>query len=589
MRGNFDIWGKGIYYFSFFMISLGVILFHQRDVLYTYNWIILGCWSVTFAASVIYGLFHLPQSIKDTARRVLWEDRYILLAVTLFAGILRFTLLDRFPYNSLGDELRDAGLYALQIHNGQIKDFFGLGAYNGYGNFIPLVSYGFLRLMGNSILIYRLPAAIAGTAAIIMTYLVGRVYKDRVVGICAAVLLSVSVFHLHYSRVEFLIVLDSLLIGFILMSFKLAKRSYDGMFILGLVYGLSFHFYAGIRGAIGITATVLFVYLLREHRHHIKNVLIAGLVMAMGFFIGLGPTYNVMMPKSLQEFREGHTGVATPVYKVPSFVVLEPRAKVAYLVDLYRKSFLVYITEKTNDMHIDYHVPLLPMPLAAFFVLGTAVLIIGKRGGIFVALLFLFPLTNEVFVDHAGSDHRMLSIMPILAIVCALGITSAVAILRKEWRYALITVFLVTYSAYWVKFFYVARPSDTLYQFREGKDYPFQKILEAARTDPARTIYILNDPQDYTLPQYAEKRIFYLAHKQSEVLNQDTFVRMLTSARVGDSVSFYSLQQIEGLTDVVYELYPTECGPGSIWPRYDCPLDTLNRTYYYYKITPRPQ
>ncbi len=101
---------------------------------------------------------------------------------------------------------------------------------------------------GDSEWVLRMPSMLAGVIAIPVLYLLGRELMDRAVGLLAAALLSISVFHIYYSqeaRVYALFFLLSLLSTYYYLKLLRTETNRDwfyyGLFTLLLMYS---HYYS---------------------------------------------------------------------------------------------------------------------------------------------------------------------------------------------------------------------------------------------------------------------------------------------------------------------------------------------------------
>ncbi len=590
------------FYVIMLCASLSLISWHLRDRFQQYSWIIFTLWAITFILSLGFVYIHISERFKKKFWSFLKKDALILIGIALGAGLLRFAFISHYPYLALGDEIRDSGLNAYKIQWGLTKDMFGLGDYNGYGNFIPLMAYPFIYLFGNSVLMYRIPAAIVGVTSICLTYAIARIYWGRLVGIAAAAMLAVSVFHLHYSRVELLVILDSFLGTLIILSYIAGRKNIYGIFFLGLMYGFTMHFYAGIRGILLILVSFVicsyFFKLIKQmyrnsvdYVYQFKRTVLILFVFSAGFMIALGPSLNIMLQVASE-----NTGVAPAIYKQDAFLKLDTGAKITYLADLYVHSFLVYISVPTNDEHISYHRPLLPIPVSGMFVVGLLVLgyMLFKKqqsaSGLMLFLAFLFPITNEVSVNHYGADHRMMSIMPVLYIISAIGLVWIVRRVSFGYVKTALVVCITIFAFFALRLYFIERPSDILYQFRGGHDYKLQHILERAQQEDDYSVYILNDPQyDYIFPQYVEKMRFFLMGKYYTIINRDEFIASLDAYMQqsrGGSAYYLFEKDTELEKRYTYREYEVLCYRRGLLPDYECPIDFTGR-YTYYKIDRR--
>ena len=139
----------------------------------------------------------------------LTKTKLLLGGILILATLLRFVALDKVPVSLFGDEL-DVGYQAYSILKTG-KDY--------YGNFLPIhfhsladyrtplylyASVPTVAIFGISPLGVRLPAAIFGVAGIFFLYLlVKRVSRSESLALWAAFLLTVSPWHIQYSRAAF--------------------------------------------------------------------------------------------------------------------------------------------------------------------------------------------------------------------------------------------------------------------------------------------------------------------------------------------------------------------------------------------------
>jgi len=132
--------------------------------------------------------------------------KFAIVLILIFALILRVWLLDLVPVSLFGDEV-DIGYHAYSLlHTG--RDY--------SGNFLPLhlksladiktplYTYSIIptvAVFGISALGVRLPAAIFGVLGIYLFYLlINLIFKNKSLALLSAFLLTISPWHMHYSR-----------------------------------------------------------------------------------------------------------------------------------------------------------------------------------------------------------------------------------------------------------------------------------------------------------------------------------------------------------------------------------------------------
>jgi 4-amino-4-deoxy-L-arabinose transferase-like glycosyltransferase len=135
--------------------------------------------------------------VLDFCRR--HPDALILASVTLIAAVLRLWDLGNIPQGIHGDEAQ-VGMDARRVlEHGWIGPYTpaALGQPSGHA-YLTAPS---VALFGSTVFAARLPLALTGIAAIPLTFVLFRLLSTRTVAAIAALLLAVSLWHIHYSRV----------------------------------------------------------------------------------------------------------------------------------------------------------------------------------------------------------------------------------------------------------------------------------------------------------------------------------------------------------------------------------------------------
>jgi len=563
--------------------SILLIYYHKIGFDLRHNWILFYTWAFNFFLALGISLIQMKDqlySICSRLKSIFYEDRFLLFFVMILALITRFIFLTNFPFISMGDELRDAGLNALRIKQGFTKDFFDLGSYQGYGNFIPLISYFFSFIFKTSILIYRFPAAIIGILSIFFTYLLSRIWAGKYTAIIASLLLIASVRHLHYSRTEWEIIMDSLLSLLLLLSAYITLRDWKVFFLLGLLSGFSLHFYAGIRSFIIILSVYLLCFYLgksiyvlfkKKWQSFFLNIklFMAGLfLLALGVTIGIGPTIN-----KLDKFSQA--GIAKPIIYDQDFQSKSFFDKINFLYSNYEKAFSLYVFERVDDFRFRYTSPMIDSPFNWFFLLGLALIVLGFNKKIaFSYLLFtlimIFPFANQVFINQITMDHRIIGILPIINIVSAYGFVNFwnKIISQKHLKKVLMGVIVGIFLAFQLWIFFFQRPSDKIFAY---KDYVFYEISQFIKRDKKYdSYYIMYDYlYDFYLLHYLEGFEFFAYPKKVEVIDRSQFINYITLGV--KNAGFISPVYIPELDRQPTE-YPVYCSK-KIIPQYECPLN----------------
>lgn len=192
-----------------------------------------------------------------------WGWALLLLAVAV-AALFRFWRLGVWPPGLYRDEAYYA-LDALDVLRGKLAIFFP--ANNGREPiFIYLVALS-IALFGATAMAGRLVAATIGTLATIPTYLLGRAWFGRLVGLLAAFLWAITFWSVHLGRIGMRV---GLLPPALALAFWAGTRAYrDGRagswFVAGLLYGLTFYTYLAAR-VTPLLMALLVAYLLLTGR-----------------------------------------------------------------------------------------------------------------------------------------------------------------------------------------------------------------------------------------------------------------------------------------------------------------------------------
>ncbi|MBN2389813.1 MAG: glycosyltransferase family 39 protein [Anaerolineae bacterium] len=151
-------------------------------------------------------------------------ERYGLVALLLVAFLVRCVALGRIPVNLGGDEGTQL-LDGLHFIERPLDNPFATGWYS-----VPTMSflvYGVaMRFFGATVAGGRMLSALAGTVTVLITFLLARTLGGRRVGWVTALLLTVSHYHIHYSRLASNQIFDPLIGTLVLWLVWLAMHPY---------------------------------------------------------------------------------------------------------------------------------------------------------------------------------------------------------------------------------------------------------------------------------------------------------------------------------------------------------------------------
>ncbi len=204
--------------------------------------------------------------------------------ILLVAAALRLPALGRIPPGLYHDEAYYA-LDAVDVLRGHFQVYFP--ANNGREPLFIYLAAGMLGPLGRSPFALRLTSAFVGLLTVAATAAAGQALFSRRVGLLAAAVLAVTLWHVHLSRVAFRAVTLPLLLALTLwLGARAARTGRPRLWLAaGALYGLSFYTYTAARFTpVALAALVLYglaAFGPRAFRPHARGVGLAVLAAAV--------------------------------------------------------------------------------------------------------------------------------------------------------------------------------------------------------------------------------------------------------------------------------------------------------------------
>lgn len=391
------------------------------------------------------------------------KQKFLLVAILLLAAFLRLYRINEVPPGVNRDEAAIGYTAYSLIKTG--KDEYGRPfplSFQSFGDWkLPLYIYvtiPLVKMFGLTELAVRLPSALAGIATVGLTYflilelfwkLEIRNLKLQAIALLSALLLAVSPWHIHLSRVESesnLAVLFTIVA--LLFFFKGIKRP---VFFLGsaLFFALTYYTYHGNH----VTTTLFIVGLVVLFRSVIPKRKEA--FAAIGLFIIL---VSFILSQTLKQADKtklsgisifGNPAVIHEKIEIPRNRYPNPSAwyirlrynRVTFAIETIMKNYIssfspefLFIRGGTNRAHnIQNFGNLYPID-APFFYLGIILVFLGRKKQPMQLLLWWFlisPIAASITKD-APHTNRMFAIYPLPPILIALGIQKFLEVIPKK-------------------------------------------------------------------------------------------------------------------------------------------------------------
>ncbi len=344
--------------------------------------------------------------------------------ILLVAAALRLSALGDVPPGLYHDEAY-YGLDAVDVLRGHLSVYFPIN--NGREPLFIYLVAGLIGLLGRSPFALRLTSAFIGMLTVAATAAAGRALFSRRVGLLAAAVLAVTLWHVHLSRVGFRAVTLPLLIALTVWRGAVAVRTgrRRDWLTAGLLYGLSFYTYTAARftpvalGLFGLYALTAFGP--RRLRPYARGAGLAALAAAVA-----------LIPLALYTARHPEVVLGRPdqvsVFN-PAISGGDPWGTLGRHALRTLGMFFV-----RGDRIWRHNVPWRPVfdpLLGAAFLLGLVAIIRRARRDPAAGFALIWTATMAlptVLAEDAPHFLRVVGMLPVLALLPALGLDSLAGI-----------------------------------------------------------------------------------------------------------------------------------------------------------------
>ncbi len=401
-----------------------------------------------------------------------FPNKFLIILILILALFLRVWGLDKVPVSLFGDEV-DVGYHAyslLKTGKDYSGNFLPLRLRSLADSKNPLYSYSIIptvAMFGISPLGVRLPAALFGVLGIYLFYLlINLLFKNKSLALLCAFLLTISPWHIHYSRWGFE---GTEMLAFYLAGFYCFMKSFNNFRLLilaAILFGLTPAVYHSAEVFVPLTLIALTVIYRRQINKFSKKTL---LISTLIFILIVTPfVISTLFGGGIDRFKatsifnsptiSGELGadrVRDSKMYTPSFLASLFHNKITYygrkIITNYLQSFsteFLFISGDPEPTHTPSGSGEFYKFEAVFMALGLVFLFLktnDRKAKIFFVFWLMAAPLPSILTDHGGFHaSRLLFLLPPLTFLIALGIYYSYFLLGNFKRIFLICLSMVT-------------------------------------------------------------------------------------------------------------------------------------------------
>jgi hypothetical protein len=396
--------------------------------------------SIWLMGALCYLLAFAPEKIPNFE----WKEWFsshrkellILGAIFLLATILRFHNLGEYPRVIDGDEGR-IGMYVLATGSGRLSNPFAL--WENIGAFYLQAINVVVSIFGPAPYSLRLLPAIAGTLAVVSTYLLARQVAGKRVALIAAFLLAISHTHIHFSRTSAVSYIQGTWLIPLEMYFFLSgleKRSAWRAALAGVLLAIHMNIYLSAQIMLGVFAvyTLVAFILLKDS---IRPAWRQALAFWGGFLITNIPGASYMLRHPAEFLSRMNAEGTFNSGWLANEILFTGKSTAQILAERVIHAFLSLIYYPALDFYGSL-TPMLSLISGSLFLLGLAYALVKTRSPKFLLLNGYFwgaTVAIGIFAIPPSADsYRMLVALPPALIMAAIALEEALDKLGISWQ-----------------------------------------------------------------------------------------------------------------------------------------------------------
>lgn len=507
----------------------------------------------------------------------------IFLFVLVMAFALRTIGLSVHPYPWSGDEA-SIGSEARRILNGEVTNFFETGwSSQSNWSFVPTA---FTEIIfGHNILAVRMTSVVAGTLAVLFTYLAARELFNPAIALMAGAFLATLTYNVHFSRVGVNNVVDSLMSALIfwLIARGLNKDDPRYYYTAGAMAGLCIYTYSGTRLALILAVVTLLFLVIRQRGYlssHWKHL--------MAFFVGAAissapqAAYFARHP-DIFIGRLGQEGILFNGWLTQQ-AAQTGKSALEILFNQFARTIMVFIASPAPGNFFNSPYPYLTVFGSSLFLLGMGYMLaylFQPRHFIVLIWFWAVILFGGILTLNPPANTRLLMTSPPVAILMALGAYKIVEYLQKfrmlpERAVAPVFLAVVSIITYQNIDFYMFEYRNNMYFQDPNGEYAMEVGLMAKNMGNDFKIFVLGAPRVFSgFPTFA-----FIAPNNPRVdLGTESIPTL--ELRVDQKAGFFAIPENRLLLADISQKYPG--GESGIVYRRPRPNEIL---FEYYIIGP---
>ena len=443
--------------------------------------------------------------------------------------------------------------------NGEITNFFETGwSLQPNWSFVPTAITE--MIFGQNILAIRLTSVLAGTLAVLFVYLTARVLFNPSIALMAGAFLATLPYNVHFSRIGFNNVIDSLMSAllFWLIAKALQKDDVRYYYSAGIVGGLCIYTYAGTRLALIIGVITFLFVIIRQRGYlssHWKHLL--DIFLWPGNKYGTASRILCTAPGHLH-WSPGQEGIFLNGW-LAQRSIQTGQSVTEILIDQFTRTTLVFIASPAPGNFLNSPQPYLTIIGSIVFLLGMGYsLAYMFETKYFILLVWFWAviLFGGILTLNPPANTRLLMTSPPVVIFMALGTYKVVEYLQKfrlfpERAAALIFFTVALIITYQNISFYMGEYRTNMYFENANGEYAMETGLMANDLGEDYLIYILGAPRILsgfpTLP-------FLIPDNQRADFNAETLAALTLTP--DQKVAFFAIPENRPLLEEVSQKFP---------------------------------